>query len=406
MSNTTKAAPAPKITAEDVQAQLQTFWVSSVEWVREHWLQIAIALAVGTAIALGLMWLRGLGPKLARRSASGKGWAAVFGRAIQRTSTFFIVMVSARLVAGYAGPPEIVAQTIGFLFTLATVFQAATWARELILGAIEHRTRSENYSGEALMNAMGLIRLLVTIVVFAIALVVVLDNLGVNVTGLVAGLGVGGIAIGLAAQGIFADLFAALAIIFDRPFRRGDSISYGSSTGTVETIGLKSTRIRGVAGEERVISNKNLLDEEIINLTQRDRRRTKLPIGVAYETDLDLLDRLPALLKEVVEEQEQVFVRCGFVAYGGSSLDFELEFDTPFPDYQHAYDARTKVGLAIFRRFATEGISIPYPTQTNFTAAPDGRLMMPYPAAQPSRDGTQDSPAPPAPPPATPSPRP
>lgn len=391
MTTKKTAAPLPKISAEDLQQQIRTFWTSSFDWIGEHWLQIAIAGAVGTVIVLALLSLRKLGPKLARRSSSGIGWAAIFGRAIQRTSTFFIVMVAAKLVGGYAGPPEIVATTINFLFTLAAVFQAATWARELILGAIEHRTRSENYSGEALINAMGLIRLLVTTVVFAIALVVVLDNLGVNVTGLVAGLGVGGIAIGLAAQGIFADLFAALAIIFDRPFRRGDAIMYDQSSGTVEEIGLKSTRVRGINGEERIISNKNLLDKEIVNNTTRDRRRTKLPIGVAYETDLDLLDRIPAILREVVEQQEQVFIRCGFVAYGASSLDFELEFDTPFADYQHAYDARTKVGLAIFRRFAAEGISIPYPTQTTFTAAPDGRLVMPYPEVQPVREISHDA---------------
>ena len=125
--------------------------------------------------------------------------------------------------------------------------------------------------------------------VFAVALVVVLDNLGVNVTGLVAGLGVGGIAIGLAAQGIFADLFAALAIIFDRPFRRGDSISYDTTSGSVEAIGLKSTRIRGIDGEERVISNKNLLNKEILNNTQRNHRRAKFVIGVTYSTPPEVL---------------------------------------------------------------------------------------------------------------------
>lgn len=380
------AAPLPKISTDDVEQQITTFWIASVDWFRAHWLQIAIALAVGAAIVLALLWLRGLGPRLVRRSTSGKGWAAVFGRAIERTSTFFIIMVAARLVGGYADPPAIVATTINFLFTLATVFQAATWARELILGAIEHRTGAENYSGEALINAMGLIRLLVTIVVFAIALVVVLDNLGVNVTGLVAGLGVGGIAIGLAAQGIFADLFAALAIIFDRPFRRGDAITYDSSSGTVEEIGLKSTRIRGINGEQRIISNRNLLDKEIINNTQRERRRTKLAIGVGYETDRDLLDRLPQIFKEVVEAHDLVFVRAGFVAFGGSSVDFELEYDSPVADYQTSYDARHKVGIALYRRLDAEGISIPFPTQTTYTAAPDGRLIMPYAEVQPVQE--------------------
>jgi small-conductance mechanosensitive channel len=392
MTAKNSTAPIPKLSGEDVQEQFRTFWVSSIDWFSAHWLQIVIALAIGAVIATVLFWLRGLGPRLAHRSKSGMGWSAILGRAIQRTGTFFIVMTSAQLVAGYADPPEIVAKTIAFLFTLAAVFQAAIWARELILGAIEHRTHAENYSGEALMNAMGLIRLLVTIIVFAIALVVVLDNLGVNVTGLVAGLGVGGIAIGLAAQGIFADLFAALAIIFDRPFRRGDSITYDSSSGSVEEIGLKSTRIRGIDGEQRIISNRNLLDKEIINNTQRDRRRTKMAIGVAYETDRDTLARLPQIFQEEVERNGMIFVRAGFVAFGGSSIDFELQFDSPSADYEASYHARHAVGLAIHRRFDAENISIPFPTQTNYTAAPDGSLIMPYPdAPRPPADQARTS---------------
>lgn len=391
MTANNSAAPLPNVSADDVEYHVRTFWTSTVEWFSQYWLQIAIALGIASVIVLSLLWLRSLGPKLAARSDSGAGWSAVIGRAVTRTSTFFIVMAAAKLVSRFAATPESVDSTIDFLFTVAAVFQAATWARELILGAIEHRTRSENYSGEALMNAMGLIRLLVTIVVFAIALVVVLDNLGVNVTGLVAGLGVGGIAIGLAAQGIFADLFAALAIIFDRPFRRGDAITYGSGAGTVEEIGLKSTRIRGADGELRIISNRNLLDQEIINNSQRDRRRTKLAIGVGYETDRDLLDRLPDIFREVVEQQEQIFIRAGFIAFGASSVDYQLEFDTPFADFQHAYDARHKVGIALYRRLDAEGISIPFPTQTSYTAAPDGTIIMPYPEVQPVHEVARPS---------------
>ena len=376
--NTTKPSTLPDISAADIQAQATGLIRSSLDWLQEHWLQILIAFGAGTVIVLVLHAARKLGAKLARRSKSGKGWAAVFGNAIQRTNTFFIVMLAARLVTGYARPPEQVAETITFLFTIATVFQVAIWAREIILGAIEHRTRAENYAGEALVTAMGLIRVLVTFAVFAIAFIVVLDNLGVNVTGLVAGLGVGGIAIGLAAQGIFADLFAALAIIFDRPFRRGDQISYDSTSGAVEAIGLKSTRIRGIMGEERIISNKNLLDKEIQNNTKRERRRTKFTLGLAYETPVEVLERFPDTVKAVVEEQGFAFVRCGFFQFGGSSLDFDIEFDSLSPDFAQAFEGRHKVGLAILRKCNEEGIGIPFPTQTTYTAAPDGRLIMPY----------------------------
>src|SRR5690606_10817468 len=135
--------------------------------------------------------------------------------------------------------------------------------------------------------------------------IVVLDNLGVNVTALVAGLGIGGIAIGLAAQGIFSDLFAALSIIFDKPFRIGDTITYqgkeGPVTGTVEQIGLKSTRIRALTGELRIIGNTQLLAQEVTNFVGRRMFRFQLPIGVIYQTDPALLAEIPALLRAEVD---------------------------------------------------------------------------------------------------------
>ena len=377
-NSTAAAAKAPSFDPDRVGDQAGDLARSSITWVSTHWFQIAVAIGIGVALSVLLLWLRSLGPRLARRSASGKGWPAIIGRAIERTNTAFIVLLSARLVSGYAGAPPNVATTIDFLFTVAMVFQAAVWAREIILGAIEHRTRDEHYAGEALMSAMGLIRLLVTFAVFAIALVVVLDNLGVNVTGLVAGLGVGGIAIGLAAQGIFADLFAALAIIFDRPFRRGDAVSYDQTSGTVEEIGLKSTRVRGVNGEERIISNKQLLDKEIQNNTRRERRRIKFTLGLAYETPVETLERFPAMMKETIDGCGLVYVRCGLLQFGASSIDFDIEFDSNSPDFQAAFDGRHKAGVAILKRCNDEGITIPYPTQVTYTAAPDGRYVMPY----------------------------
>jgi small-conductance mechanosensitive channel len=378
MTNTTAAAKQPIFDASDVGDQAQGFVTASIGWVQAYWLQILIAFGIGAVIVIVLHTARRFGSKLRERPRTLNGWGIVVGKAIARTGNFFIVMLAAKLVAGYSAAPGEVATTINFLFTVAAVMQAAVWVREIILGAIEHRTQSEHYSGEALLSAMGLIRLLVTFVVFAVALVVVLDNLGVNVTGLVAGLGVGGIAIGLAAQGIFADLFAALAIIFDRPFRRGDSISYDTASGSVEAIGLKSTRIRGIDGEERVISNKNLLNKEILNNTQRNHRRAKFVIGVTYSTPPEVCSRIPAMLKEIVEANDKIFIRAGFTGFGASSLDFEVQFDSKGPDYASFYDGRTAVGIAILKRFNDEKIEIAFPTQVNMTAAPDGSVVMPY----------------------------
>ena len=386
MSKTTTATASPIFDSNGVQDQLTGLYTASEVWLHTHWLQILIALAVGVVIVVALHGLRRLGERLCRRrDVSGvaetlvrRGWGAIVGRAIARTNNFFIVMLAAKLVAGYAGASSQVSTTINFLWTVASVFQAAIWARELILGAIEHRTSSEHYSGEALLSAMGLIRLLVTVALFAVALVVVLDNLGVNVTGLIAGLGVGGIAIGLAAQGIFGDLFAALAIIFDRPFRRGDKISYGTTNGVIESIGLKSTRIRAFTGELRVISNKQLLDKEIQNISVRDHIRLAFTIGVTYETPPDSLARVPQIMREIVEGEGGKVARSSFETFGASSLDFVLQFDIPGDDWATAHPMRDRIMVSLIRRFAAEGIGIAYPTQTTYTAGPDGKLVMPY----------------------------
>jgi len=229
-------------------------------------------------------------------------------------------------------------------------------------------------------SAIGIIRLLVTVALFAIAIIVILDNLGVNVTGLVAGLGIGGIAIGLAAQGIFSDLFAALSIIFDRPFRRGDGIRFDQLSGSVEQIGLKTTRIRSIDGEEVVISNTNLLNKQIHNFERLEHRRFVLRFGVVYQTAADRLEAIPGLVRAIIESHEHsLFIRCGMTGFGPSSLDFELQFDVHSDDYEYAFDTRAKICIEILRRFAAERIEFAYPTTVNFTAAPDGSLVEPYP---------------------------
>lgn len=379
MTNATAAnaaTPARKaITADDVQAHANALVFDSWTWIQANWLQVLIAIGIAAGMVLLLHVVRRLGMRLCDRPGLAGGWGLIIGRAVAKTGNFFIVMLAARLVSNYAGAPPAVASTIVFLFTVAAVFQAALWAREIILGAVEHRTQADEHA--ALGTALGLIRLLVTFALFAIALVVVLDNVGVNVTGLIAGLGVGGIAIGLAAQGIFGDLFAALAIIFDRPFRVGDVISYDQTTGTVERIGLKSTRVRPTSGEEHIISNKQLLDKEVRNITQREHRRVAFVLGVTYETPVETLRRIPDILKEIVEGAGEQFAQAGFTAFGASSLDFLLEFDTA-SDFHSFFAGRHAVGLAIMERFNAEGIALAYPTQTTYTAAPDGRLVMPY----------------------------
>ena len=221
--------------------------------------------------------LRTSAPSRAIPKASG--WRSVIGRVLAKTSLAFMVFAAADVVATYADLPRRAARLIDIVFTIAFALQGAIWGRELILGLIGRTVADEKGSG-SLGNAMAIIRVLVSVALFAIAGILILDNLGVNVTALVAGLGIGGIAIGLAAQGIFADLFAALSILFDKPFKKGDTIRYDQSTGTVERIGLKTTRLRSITGEQLIMANTKLLEREIHNLAQAKARRITLYLAV------------------------------------------------------------------------------------------------------------------------------
>ncbi|WP_340264765.1 mechanosensitive ion channel family protein [Sphingobium mellinum] len=382
------AKQQPSRPAIDIQPpSLGEMWRGVMNWFSVHSLQILIAVGAAILVYLALATLRQFGKRIKGRPGDTLGISNVLGRAIARTAHFFMVMVAARLVVGYANPPPMVLKTVVFLFTIAAVFQGAIWAREIILGLIERRTSINDGHSETLANAMGLIRVLVSVALFAIAAVVVLDNLGVNVTGLVAGLGIGGIAIGLAAQGIFSDLFAALSIIFDKPFRRGEVITYDQTTARVERIGLKSTRLRAMSGEKKVISNANLLQKEITSLQMLAQRRVTFSLGIIYQTSDAQADAIPTMLQEIVEAQGMLFVNAGLVRFGASSLDYELNFDVPDPDRHDYFLSRHRVGLAIWKRFRREGIEFAYPTQTSFTAAPDGRAIMPYPGERDHEGG-------------------
>ena len=206
-----------------------------------------------------------------------------------------MILAAADVVSTYAELPHKVARLIDIAFIIAFALQGAVWGRELILGVIGRKFAEESGSG-ALANAMAIIRVLISVALFAIAGILILDNLGVNVTALVAGLGIGGIAIGLAAQGIFSDLFAALAILFDKPFKRGDTIRYDQSTGTVERIGLKTTRLRSLTGEQLVMANTKLLEREIHNMAAARARRMTLYFAVGGKTSAKLVDAFPSSL--------------------------------------------------------------------------------------------------------------
>lgn len=372
-ASTAPILPTP--TTESV-TQFRFWWDSSWQWADDNWLKIAIALGAGLAIYAILSLLLNFALKRAAKVQGEYAITDIVSRVIRKTKGFIIAMVSIRLVAGYAEPPTVIMNIIQFIFTVAVVLQVTIWAREILLGMISRR--AVDGQNETLANAMGIIRLLISVALFGIAGIVILDNMGVNVTGLIAGMGIGGIAIGLAAQGIFSDLFASLSIIFDRPFRVGETIKYDQSTATVEKIGMKSTRLRSINGELLVVSNTNLLAKEITNFANLARRRVTFTIGVIYQTTPAQLRALPALLERQVRDAGHEFIRSSFVTFGPSSMDFELLFDVYSEDFDVVTAARTEIAISIFEAMAEHGYDFAYPTQTTFTAAPDGKMIMPF----------------------------
>lgn len=371
---------------DPVQEAGEWLWSSyevAASWFGAHWFELVLAALAALIIYLIISAVRRWASRQARKREPEIDLITVAFRVVGRTGRFFRIMLSLVLVAGYTPMPATLYRIVAFLFTVAAAFQVAIWVREIVMGWVERRTHEEGMRNETLENAMTLIRILVNVAVFSIALIVILDNLGVDVTGLIAGLGVGGIAIGLAAQGIFSDLFAALSIIFDKPFRRGEVVSFDNMTATVEKIGLKSTRLRALDGQEVIISNTDLLAKQIENMTKLERRRAYLFIGVIYQTTPDQLKALPDRLRGIVEANGGTLIRAGLVGFGASSIDFELVFDSPSPDFMEMFAMRQAVALDTVKLFEAEGYEFAYPTQTTFTAAPDGEMVMPYPQVQP-----------------------
>lgn len=352
-----------------------------------HWLQ-ADSLGALSAVALGLLlygvllFARGRARRQLSRAGAFGSWGSVALRVISRTRSFFLVMVSARIVAALFGAPGTWTSLIGFLFTVSAAVQGAFWVREFLLALVERKAGGDA-ADPAISSAVGVLTVIINVVVWGIAAIILLDNLGVNVTGLMAGLGIGGIAIGLAAQGIFSDLFAALSILLDKPFKRGDTIQVGQAgfVGTVEHIGLKTTRFRALSGEVIVMSNANLLNQQINNFADFTHRRVVLLVEVIYQTEPDMLARIPDEMEQIVGAVPGTrFERAHLFQFAASALSYELVFRVDGGVLEDMFDARQAVMIALVKRFAELGVDFAFPAQTSFLAGPDGRIVDPHPS--------------------------
>jgi small-conductance mechanosensitive channel len=329
------------------------------DWFIANQLGLLIGALVAAAIIAVLLILRWIGQRAVTRDPDGRSWRSVIGRALGRTTVAFMVVAAADSFSTYANLPPRLARVIDIAFVIAFALQGAVWGRELILGMIGRRAAEASGSGNALANAMAIIRVLVSVALFAIAGILILDNLGVNVTALVAGLGIGGIAIGLAAQGIFSDLFAALAILFDKPFRKGDTIRYDTTTGTVERIGLKTTRLRSLTGEQRIMANTKLLEREIQNLAQAKARRITIYLAVGGESSVDAVDAVGEAAAKAVEAQKGCkLVRCVLSGAGAGAFAYDLVYDDTSRDNDMLAANRSAILRSLIEQLATHQLEL------------------------------------------------
>ena len=222
--------------------------------------------------------------------------------------------------------------------------------------------REENGGRERTFKALTPI---IKIVVWVIALIFLLDNLGFEVTTVVAGLGIGGVAVALAGQAILKDLFGYFSILFDRPFEIGDLIAVGDKMGTVEKVGIKTTRLKSVNGEQLVFSNADLTDSRVQNYKRMARRRVVFNVGVTYETPAKDLEEIPAVAERIIGAVKGAdFDRAHFRSYGDSSLNFEIVYYVRGHGYKKDMDIQQQINLALFNEFSRRKIDFAYPTQT------------------------------------------
>ena len=365
----TDPASDPIEAITETTAQATEAATEFVDWIGSGELEALIALCL-VVLLTSLQWLarwailKGI-VKLPQ--SDDYSFAALFHRVIKRFHTYFMVVIAFAITDAMLGLPQAVSVIVKIFFVLAAILQVAEWVQEFAVSFIRRNVARSSGDARALASAFNIIKWFITVAVWSVALLLILDNVGADVTALLAGLGIGGIAIGIAAQGTFRDLFSSLSIVIDKPFQVGDTVRYGESWGIIEEIGLKTTRVRSRSGEQMIISNTNLLDYEIHNMQRMARRRIETAFGVIYQTDPDLAERVPEIVAKIVKDVPAVdFDYCAMSAFGPSSLDYELVFYSLQPDFNRSMAARSRVLLALFRGLQEYGLEFAYPTQTLF----------------------------------------
>ena len=272
----------------------------------------------------------------------------------------FYLLVSLYIAIKTLIIPDIAVKIINILFIITVIYEIIR-AIEKIIDYLFESTEKDNAS------ISRTVKLIVKICIWTFGIIFALGNLGINITSLIAGLGIGGIAVALAIQNILKDVFSSFSILIDKPFEIGDFIKVGDDMGTVEKIGIKTTRIRTPDGQQLIISNSELTDARVQNFKRLEQRRALFNLGVVYETEKEKLEKIPDIIQNIVENEKLTeFDRCNFKSFENFNLNFEVSYYVQTQDYKEYLDMVEKINLAIIDSFRKEGIEFAYPTHIEY----------------------------------------
>ncbi len=340
-------------------------WINQSEWLAGHplalWgIAVAISIVVFLIIVTALKVVRARLDALARR---GHGFGASISLVLQRTNWIVVAMLCLMVGVEVSGAPlPWSGTTIQHLWFVLLALQGALWLDRAVEMALRHTAAAKGLASVVTVTLLGL---LLRGLVWVIALLSMLDNLGVNITALVASLGIGGVAVALAVQTILSDLFASISIGLDKPFEVGDFIVFGQVAGSIEHIGLKTTRIRSLGGEQIVCSNTELLKQTIQNYKRMQQRRIVFSVRITYQTGADQAEKVPAMLQGQINAQEGTkFDRAHLARFGDSALEYEAVYYVMTADYNRYMDTQQAINLGIMRELERAGIDLALPART------------------------------------------
>jgi len=325
-----------------------------------------VAGAVAFGIFFVLLLLRRLAHKQYQRLAATPQdeFLELPLHVVSHTSALFLLIASLFLGLQTLELPPKLARVVLTLITIASFWQIGLWATTALVAVLERKQRKTLAVDRAAAGSLTIIGFMVRLTIWALVLLLTLDNLGIQIKPLLAGLGIGGIAVALAAQNILGDLFASLSITLDRPFVLGDSLQVETFSGTVEYIGIKSTRLRSPDGEQIIMPNSKLLASNIRNLTRATERRVVFSISVGPETPLAEVRKIPGLIRSLIEAYPDVrFDRSHFAKISAASFDFEAVYVVKTTDYARHMDIVQEINLKLVEAFEKQGIAFAYPVQ-------------------------------------------